>query len=458
MAAKPGSWIALSPTSGIPEAGTPAVWENAAGDAWVLWQRPAGPDKTYEVAEVGPTGRLVNKPTDIFAGHHWGSLTGQPTLVGQGAKPLVVFDGLSGVPGPYNDGCIYGALSGATPWVLQSWSLSNNCTNPVGGATEGTSGTLAAAWPGGWSTGHGVLYRVGVSSSIPASGADQHIPLSGPATAFKTGVASDVSGKGHFDVAWTRGFSTPARGDGFYVKDVTAGTAAMKAPGTGTNSVNHMSGFGNLAIANTNTHAGVFIAYCSNRSTCTVQLWRVGAKRAIGVPHSKGGANPAVSAGPAGRLWVAWYNESTNKVSVTRTNKRDTHFGPVRTYPTHCAEHGLVGLSGGKSGRLDVALQCVNSAKLHLEDFATQVMVPLSLTPGRTSVRNIKAHHLTFTVTDAGDPVPRARVFVAGHRARTNAAGKATITLARGVKPGHYRVKATARGYRPAGGRLTVSH
>jgi hypothetical protein len=457
MKARPGAWTALAPTAGIPEAGTPTVWESGAGNAWVLWQRAAGANKTYEVAEVGPTGRLVGKAADIFAGHHWGSLSGQPTLVGQASKPLVIFDGLSGVPGPYNAGCVYGALSGTSPWSLQTWSLSNNCTNPVGGAAEGGSGTLAAAWPGGWTTGHGVLYRVGVSSTIPATGSDQHIPLAGPATAFKASVASDVAGNGDFYVGWTRGFSKPARGDGFYVRNVTAGTGVMKAPGTGTNSVNKMSGFGNLAISNTNTHAGVFMSYCSNGSTCTVELWHVGAKRALAVPHSKGGVNPAVSAGPAGRLWVAWYNENNNKVSVTRTNKRDTRFAPVHSYRTHCAEHGLVGLSAGRSSRLDVALQCVNTAKLQLEDFVTQVMVSLTLKPNRVTLHNTSAHRLTITVADAGDPVRGATVTVAGRSAKTNAKGRASITLPRGIKPGHYNIRATARGYRPAGGRVTIT-
>ena len=144
---------------------------------------------------------------------------------------------------------------------------------------------------------------------------------------------NDTAGNGHFVVAWAQVFSNPASHDGFYVKDVTAGKPAVKAPGSGTTSTNDLPIFGNIAMVASSTHAGVYLGYCSNTPTCTEELWRVGSAKPMKVPHSSGGLDIAVSAGPAGRIWVAWYNESTNKVSVVRTNRSVTKFGPVQTYP-----------------------------------------------------------------------------------------------------------------------------
>jgi hypothetical protein len=454
--ASTGPWQTLDSSKTV-QSGTPTVWLNNKNVASVMWLRQPGSNNfNYEAATISAAGKISGGLTDVFSGAHWGSLSNEPTLLGDNGQPVVVFTGLRGTSGPYSLGCIYGARAGTSPWTLQTWSLSNDCVNPVGSAGEGKSGVLAAAFPGGWVNGHGVLYRIGVSPTIPATGSEQHIPLAGGDTAYKTGVVADTAGTGDFYVAWAQTFSNSR--DGYYVKDVTAGTAARKAPQTGTNSINRLGQFADLAIANRNTHPGVYVAYCSNTSTCQVKLWHVGAATAMTVPSSANAGNVAISPAPSGRLWIAWYNASTNKVSVVRTNKAATKFGPVATFATPCAEHGLLGLSGGSYGRLDVAMQCVANSTLRVEEYVVQTRVSLHVALKPSTVRNTRSNQVVVTVTDAGDAVAGATVRFGTHHATTNGNGKATLTIPRGTSVGKHKVTASAPNYRSASATLTVTH
>ncbi len=455
MAATPGNWQSLGTT---PSTMTPVVFETPSHDAYVLWTKGLGPNSfTYDVAEVSPMGDLLAGPTSIFGPHYWGSLSVQPTIVGQGGAPLVVFDGARSTSpaDPYSKSCIVGALGPGLPWALQPWSLSASCVNPVGAASVDNSGQLSAAWPGGWPTGHGILYHMGQSPGIPAASPDQHIALGGPAVAGHVAMATDRAGNGHTYVAWAQTGSSGAAQDGYYAKDLTANGPVVRVPGSGSRSAN-ISPFAVPAMANSLSHPGVFVAYCSNAPSCNVELWKLGSAKALTVPGSSGAADTAVSAGPDGRIWVAWYNESKNTVSLVRTNKSVTLFGPVTTLATPCAEHGLIGLGPGQWGRSDIALQCVDQ-QLKIEDLFTQAIVPLALGPSHVTVVAGKAKQVVFRVTDAGDPVAGATVKVGTHLARTNAGGTVTVTFSKTSTPGSYSVTASGPNYRPATGVVVVS-
>ena len=444
---RPGKWIRVG-ASFTDLSGTPTVWQGA-GTAYMLWLRRVSASKqTYEVVKVSGAGK-VSAPIDIYSGAHWASLSPEPTLLPHGKKPIVIFDGQNPANPPYDTSCVFGAVGGATPWTLQDWSLSNDCANPVGAAAENKSGTLAAAFPGGWTTGHGVLYRIGTSSTIPATGADKHIGLAGSANANKVAMAADTGGNDHFYVAWAQGSS--AKRDGYYVKDVTAKTKTMKMPGTGTNTIIHLQTFTNLAMT-TRAHGGVYLAGCANGAVCKLQLWRAGAKKAVKAPSSPAVFSVSISQGPAGRIWMASYDDNSQKVSITRSNKRATRFGPVQAIATPCAFGGLLGLSGGPSGRLIVGLSCPNKKNAALSTYVTESRAKLMLASNRSSVP--KGRKVVFTVRDAGDPVAGAKVTFEGHRATTNAKGKAVI---KATKKGKATATATAAGYAGARRKVTVT-
>ena len=163
-----------------------------------------------------------------------------------------------------------------------------------------------------------------------------------------------------------------------------------------------------------------------------------------------------MSAGPDGRLWVAFFNHSTNAVSVVRTNEADTAFGKVETYSTPCFEDGLIGLSGGAWGRLNVALDCVRTSDFKVETYATQALTSLALSPSSHTILNTATRSVTFKVTDVGDPVEGATVTVDGKHATTGPSGNATFSFAIRTAPGTYRVTAAGNNYYGASASLTV--
>ena len=453
---KTGIWTAVS--AGMTTEGpAPAFWVSPNGTGWDVFPRQLGPNSfTYEAVQLGPGGKVAKGPGDILS-PHWGSLQFTPTLLGDGAGVILVFDGIRGTTGPYSLGCVYGAVPGSPTWTIAGWTLSNDCHDPVPAAAEAgpTAKVLAAAWPGGWAGGSGINYRVGVSAAIPAPTADKHILLT-KATALPTGMANDEHGNGHFYVAWAQIFSTPAGRDGIYVKDVTAGTPARKAPGTGTaSSETDFPVFARLPIVNRNIGSGVFLAYCANSSPCHLELWKVGAAKAMPVPSSSHAFGVSIAQGPLGRIWVAWGNSSSNRVFVARTNKADTRFGVVRSYPTPCVESGLLGLGGDPLPRLDIGMECVNKS-LHDEQFTAQVRAGLTLhVPGPVHV-GTSAVKIKIIVTDAGDPVKGAQVKVDGKTGLTSASGQVTFTLPASIKAGAYKVTVTAADYITATGTLTI--
>lgn len=451
----PGTWVRVDAgLAGQNYTATPTLWMNPNGDATLVWYRSPTANKfTYEAVVIGPNGTIVEKPVSVFGSTYWNSLSDEPTLVPDSGGAALIFDGVRTSSGIYSAPCVYGDLGTSSGWTLQSWTLSNDCFNPIGGATATKGGVLSAAWPGGWSNGHGVLYRVG-TQHYPIKTADQHIALN--ASAARAGEAADTAGNDHIWVAWTQTNSSPRSADGYYVKDVTAATPSVKVPGTGTLSANYLGG--DLVIASTNTHGGIFVAFAANTSSSPgFEIWKVGWSKPLAVPDSANTEPIAIGAGPKGRLWVAWYlpHVSPNEVDVARTNRTDTRFGPVKTYKTPCGQPSGIGITSSTLNWAVIGLECLDT-KLHLHEYATRVYAPLSFSPTRPVIKNTTSNKVTFTVRDAGDPVDGATVAVDGKSAKTGSTGTATISFAKGTKTGSYTITVSHSGYDPAKGTLVV--
>jgi hypothetical protein len=437
----PGKWKLL----GAAEGGPPALWRAPGRTDWVVWAKTGS---SYSVAKLSSHG-VSSGTKSVFPAGSWSGVSFEPALVSDGSVPLLIFSGQRNGGGPLAQGCAVGAVppsSGA--WQVQSWSLSHDCTfanTGFGGAAKSRSGQLSAGWAGGG----GVEYRLGTSPSIPAGSLDKQITLS---TGHAQAVAetSNAAGNGDTYLAFERFFSAKGSQDGVYVKDLTANGALAKAPGSGSNTVDIYTPQPQaLPFASSSAHAGVYVAYCANSGCSSVLLWRDGAKKALKVPHSAKGLGIAMSAGPAGRLWLAWYNEASNRVYTVRTNKADTRFGPVRSSKAPCFADGNthLGLSGGGYGRLDVGLECLSAGAAKPIAEVTQSLAALRVSASKHTIRNSSKVSVTFTVTDAGDRVADATVKVAGHTAKTGSKGTVTITFAKGTKAKKYAVTASLANY-----------
>jgi hypothetical protein len=435
-----GHWTEL----GLSQSAPPELWLGPDHRGWVVWA--AATTHQYRLAMVSATGK-VGKPSTITKG--WSGVIAQPTLVSNGKSPLLIFSGQKGSSGGLSAGCAVGATPASPQWHVQSWSLSNNCVFSnvgFGDAAENKSGQLAAGWFGG----PGVEYRIGISPTIPATGKDSGITLTlshGDAVAM----ANNTAGNGHYYLAFYRFFSKNAAKDGVYVKDLTANGAPLKAPLTGTVMSTYQIRPQRVPMASPNAHGGgVYLAYCKNKANCpTYLLWKAGAKKAITVPHTKLALGLAMSDGPDGRLWLAWYNEQQNRVIVMRTNKADNRFGPTRSVPVPCDQDGNthLALTSGNSGRLDVGLECLSAKQTKPTVFVTQSEASLSISAKPGKITNTHSNKVTFTVNDAGDPVAGAKVKIAGKTLTTSKKGTVSFTFAKGAKPGTYTATASATDY-----------
>jgi hypothetical protein len=460
-----GTWTELSANLPSPQGNTPSVVQRPDGRGWVLWYSKAKGNNllsTYYFATLTPYGAVTGPPQSVFGSDYWGELNWQPTLVvGDEQEPIVIFQGGRSLKkgDVYGDGCVVSAEGPNVPWILSPFSLTNPCGSVgPGGAAEMKGEDEFSAEQGSGSQIHYLLHQepgVPPSPKLPPSSS---FALPCPCGSRASAEVADLAGNGDAYVAWAQ---VNVKGEyGLYVKDLSTNGPIMKAPGSGERSANVFPPvFSDLAFTSTNTHSGVFLAYCSNTTACNVLLWRAGTPSAMATPAVgiNGNADMAISAGPGGRLWLAWWD--VNKagdlfISIARTNEADNRFGPVTTYPTSCWSYPpLIGLGGGSWGRLDVAMQCVVAhPKIEAEDFVTQAIVPVQVSPTTTSFENLKAHSVTFTVTDVGDPVPGATVAIPGKglKATTGATGTATLTFPAGIAAGHYSVVVTGPNYRPA--------
>jgi hypothetical protein len=321
-----------------------------------------------------------------------------------------------------------------------------------GGATVTGTKTLSAAW-------NGVQYRIGEAPTVPAATADSSVTLSSgnsgwvnEATDSRTG---DVFG------GWFRFFSKPASEDGVYLADFSKKSAPLKVPGSGSLSSSHL--VERLPIASPRAGGGIYAALCFNTSPCgKIELWRYGSKHVEAVPNSSGAETLTLSAGPAGRLWVAWWNSTLGRMYTVRTNEADNAFGPVESYagPAGCTGDGggTIAISGGSSQRLDVVVTCVNynrGAIIHAQ--ATQSLTALSITESTATISHKKGGSVSYVIKDAGDPVHGVAVAVDGRQGKTNKAGRVTFKFSKGSKTGTFRVTATMVDYYGASSTLRIN-
>jgi hypothetical protein len=467
-----GAWTELSAGLPDPLGNTPSVVQRPDGRGYVLWySRGKGSDQlsTYYVATLTPSGVLAGPPESVFGTDYWGGLNWQPTLVlGDESEPIVIFQGDRSLKkgDGYGSGCVVSAEGPKIPWILSKFSLTNPCGSVgAGGAAEMKGEDEFSAEQGAGSEIHYMLHQEPGVPPSPKLAPASSFTLPCPCGVGRSAEVADLAGNGDAYVAWTQ---VNVKGQyGLFAKNLSTNGPIMKAPGSGARSANVFPPvFSDLAFTSTNTHSGVFLAYCSDTQACNVLLWRVGTPGAMATPavNISGNADMAISPGPDGRLWLAWWqvDKAGNLfISIARTNKDDSRFGPVTTYPTSCWSYPpMIGLGGGSWGRVDVAIQCtVAKPKIETEDFVTQAMVPLALHPTTSGFDNSNAHNVTFTVADAGDPVPGATVSIVGKglSAVTGPGGTATITVPEKFAPGDYSVIATAPNYLPGHTRVVVT-
>ena len=180
---------------------------------------------------------------------------------------------------------------------------------------------------------------------------------------------------------------------------------------------------------------GVYVAYGSgtNQFLATPLLWRVGDTKALVVDKTVGAQSTTIAAAPGGRLWVFWYKRTD--LFVTRTNRAATRVGAVVRYSPPEGTRTLYRVVGdGSRGPLLDLFAFADRGNGDFGYWHEQMRAGLTLV-AKSSSKKSKSHKLTFTVTDAGDPVSSAMIHGKTSwrqlvSAKTNAAGKVTLKFA----------------------------
>jgi len=395
----------------------------------VVWRRRAGPNR-QEIAHttVSPAGKpgATNVAAAPFV-----SVT-NPDLVVMPDGSLRVFVGAQTGVTDSSGVRTATAAAGGTGWSLQPERVSASTVTPsdVGAVVAAGGAPLVS-----WITGPVLSLHTGLSASDP----DQTLGPS-PKCCFNRPALATAGGQTML------AFHSNVTGqEGIFVRTVAPALGlARRAPGSVTGGQT-IAIDQRLPVTARSGAPGIYLAYCGGYPEChTVLLWRVGSAKARTVGNGGDIENVNVAPGPTGRLWVMWEDNDANTILARRSDPSVGCMGAAVAVGQPPGSNHVWALNGeGSLGPLDVFANAASSSVGSAATWHTRILPGLTLvaTGGKT---------LTFTVTDACQPVARARIAVGGRKLATNAKGVATVTL----PAGSYSAVATKLGFTSASARV----
>src|SRR5215469_13272585 len=448
-AGAPGTWTKITATdSGFNTAG---MLRTADGSLHLVWRkRLTNGHFSYGWLTISLRGALRASGTALS---NWVGLQGDPKLVPDGRHLRLIFIGGQDT-NPNNffsAGAVYTQLSsGGTSWALVHGSMAFHTVLNLGlaAAVRSDGSTPVAAF----GLNNVLYFHTGVDPSAPAATADG-TAATGP---IATGIAGDVLARDKNGSIWVSWFD-----QGYWARQILPSAGPVKkAPHSGAATGPDNEPRQSVAFA-ARQGGGLYLAYCAPSSVlpcARINLWRAGSSRVMVVPGSATGQAGRVSlaATPGGRLWVTWFDFGTNTLHSVRTNKAASRFGLARTIAQPPATLIFDNLqTEGSSGRLDILVNVLrNKPGNPVEFWHTQILAGLALAARPSSFSHRTTTTVTFTVTDAGDPVPGATVSCLGKHANTNAQGRVTLKFRAGTRTGSHVCVASASAYLP--GKTTI--
>jgi hypothetical protein len=439
-------WTRLTATTGrntdeVAEART------ADGTLHVIWLRKNGVGSDLVHTAIDKDGHVSGSPSTILTA--WPTLN-NPALVVAGGKLRALFGGQRSTDArdPYSAGALYTATSDATgaAWTLEPGAKapSNSVYASPTGATVAKDGTIVTAWA--------------ISFALDAHiGLDPHQPdlkLETRCCTYQPSLATD-SETGEVVLEW---YSNISKANGLYAQTLlpSQGTAVY-VPGSASESrTESLSADQRVGITARRGAPGIYMGYCSGYPACqTVNVWPYKAEKPMVVERAPGARFANITAGPEGRLWVMWMR--SGHLFAARSNRAATRFGPpVTVLPPHGTDYIWKVGGEGSLGPLDL-LASMTVASQGLATWHTRVLPPLTLTASPRRFVAAQGAKVDFAVTDVGDPVPGAKISVAGKTLTTDAEGRASLAFPRGTKAGAVTATATMKDYSEAVARITAA-
>ena len=326
------------------------------------------------------------------------------------------------------------STDGGASWQLTPGSIIPRGAQAYGSDASATTlpnGTVLQAWAGTL----GTWVHSGLDPATP--NADYQAPLG--TYGYGPGLASDAGGRAM--MAW---FSSGSGQRGVVAQGVNADGSpagpAMTMPGSQV-----MVGGGTVSrtpIVARTKGSGFYAAYALGYPTANqVRVWRVGAGSAKLLARTDANSQVTLAADSKGRIWAVWSDGTFGETHVlaARSNPEATEFGAAVDAGAVRGAHSTYSVdASATSSALDILALFGTGTSSGGATYAARIE------PGLTIKARKRDGRVTFTVTDAGDPVRGATVRLAGRSGKTNRKGRATLALEKG------RATASAPGYAPA--------
>jgi hypothetical protein len=442
------SWkqVTASNGSNIDQVG---LLRTADGTLHVAWHRRTGPNTEDLLQTAISAGGAVGATTPIQTG--WAEIQNAALVPAPGGIQAF-FGGIRTTePGePNQDLNTSFSADGGMTWALQPGSVVAPGSQAYGSPVSATAlpdGTPLEAWAGTL----GTWVHAGRSADSPNH--DYQPPLGN--YGYDPGIASDAAGRAV--MAW---YSNAGGHLGVYAQDVASDGSpigsAVNMPGTSDMAIGML---GRTPIV-ARPGGGFYVAYATGYpSLDRVRLWRVGSSASTRVANAdpNGNASATLAAADDGRLWIAWKVDRGGKphVLARRSNKAATRFGAtVDSGRPKGAASGYRLDASARGGTLDLLGSFSIGASSDVATFHRRILAGLTLKADPAKVHRGRATSVNFTVLDAGDAVPGAKVRAGGRSAVTSQTGRATLKLVGKRKA--LTVTARARGYAPATRRISV--
>ncbi len=437
--AAPGDWTNLSQTTSAttyPEVGNidepTAAWFGTS--LQVLWpQRQTSGSQAYFTAILDSAGRVATPSREVFPA--WDTVTKNPALISLGGQRFLSFSGLN----DGRSGAQYFATSGdGLSWAVSNGSMSETQSAYAAYGSDAVDNAGTPVWVGNAGSTTGIRWHVGTSDANPApAGTDQSFSLSG-CCAYNAAAARDAATGAVYAAFYSNSNATTE--NGIQVGQILPASSGWRqAPDSTTirdGKADSSDPSQKVAMVG-RPGGGVYVAYVVGYPTARfIRVLNVVTGATLDVPGSANADAVAMSAEPDGRLWLTW--EQGGKVKAVHTNAAATQFGSIGTWGAprgteYLWKSTIAGAPGGAS------LVYTATTQNAINVWHTNVTRTLTVKGSPATAR--RGSGVTFTVTDAGDPVAGATVRFGSRTATTNGSGRATINA-----PGSSgRVKATAK-------------
>lgn len=407
----------------------PGVFVDPTGSLHVVWVQPGANSTENVIHTPASLAGVLGTPTTVQSG--WAEIEAVPDLVSSSNGLQAFWGGMRSLdPTETNtDTNMASSPASGDSWTLHPGNVAKGPGDYASeiGASLGAGGTPLLSWEAGTS---GVFMHAGLDPTT--QNYDVQAQLGG-CCGYDPDIAYDPAS----GTAWVAWVSNATNHAGVYVQQIDPGTAApmgsaarlplsaMSYAGTPDQFVQQIER--TPVVANKN---GVYVAYTGGYpSTNKILLWKLtasGPSSALFIGTGSDVQKPGITTDSAGRLWVTWTQNGV--VHARRSNPTDTHWGAnvsLTRFPSDSCDTLYEDTPAAAASVLDVigTWTCNSGNALFLAQLYPGLTVDAS--PGHFSGKT----KVTFTVTDAGVPVPGAKVSADGKSATTNAQGKASFRL-----------------------------